>query len=148
MRADSGFARDALMDWCEQNAAGFVLGLARNTRLQSLLEPSFEALEAELEGADARAGRSYADLRYRTLKSWSRERRVIGKAESTGGGRNPRFVVTSIDPEQMAASGSVAPQRRRSAARSALGRVDDRRGGYRLSVAVACPFGSGASVRL
>ena len=101
LRADSGFARDALMDWCEQNRVDFVLGLARNARLERLLEPSFETLTAELEGGDACAGRLYADLRYRTQKSWSRERRVIGKAEITGGGRNPRFVVTSIDPKKM-----------------------------------------------
>ena len=101
LRADSGFARDALMDWCEQNEIDFVLGLARNARLQRLLEPSFEQLEAELEGSDVCTGRRYADLRYRTQKSWSRERRVIGKAEITSGGRNPRFVVTSLDIEQM-----------------------------------------------
>ena len=100
VRADSGFARDRLMAWCEANEVDYVLGLARNSRLQALLDPTFAELEAVLEeNADA-ARRRFADLRYQTCNSWSRERRVIGKAEITRDSRNPRFVVTTLDVEE------------------------------------------------
>ena len=42
------------------------------------------------------AGFRFKDFTYATLDSWSRSRRVIGKAEVTGGDANPRFVVTSL----------------------------------------------------
>lgn len=97
VRGDSGFARDALMDWCEQqHKVHYVFGLAKNSRLKTALEPAFErteALCAEL-GAPQRV---YEEFSYRTKKSWSRARRVIGKAQITTGGPNPRFVVTSLD---------------------------------------------------
>ena len=101
VRGDSGFARDWLMSWCEANGVDFVFGLARNSRLQKLLEPTFVELEAFFEGSDGAAGRLYADLRYQTCNSWSRERRVIGKAEFTWGSRNPRFIVTSLDIDKL-----------------------------------------------
>ena len=103
VRGDSGFARDYLMTWCESNTVQYVLGLARNKRLQEQLEPTFQELEASFEGADGGAGRLYTDFRYQTLNSWDRERRVIGKAEVTGGGRNPRFVVTSLRDSEVEA---------------------------------------------
>jgi hypothetical protein len=91
LRADSGFAREELMAWCEQNSVDFVFGLARNSRLVNKLRHEFERLEQrpELE-------RLFRDFRYRTLDSWSRTRRVVGKAEHTGDKENPRFVVTSL----------------------------------------------------
>src|SRR5271157_3127495 len=95
LRADSGFAREALMVWCEENRVDFVFGLARNARL--VAEIAVELLEAEAEASSTdKPARRFKDFRYATLDSWSRRRRVIGKAEWTQGEANPRFVVTSL----------------------------------------------------
>jgi hypothetical protein len=95
IRADSGFCRDDLMTWCEANDVQYVLGLAGNSRLVVKLAP-------ELRKARRRAVRTgqparvFADFAYRTRKSWSAKRRVIGKAEWTNGADNPRFIVTNV----------------------------------------------------
>ena len=95
LRADSGFAREPLMAWCEENRVDYVFGLARNARLVS--EIVVEMIQAEDEAErTGRAARRFKDFRYATLDSWSRRRRVVGKAEWTGGSANPRFVVTSL----------------------------------------------------
>ena len=95
IRADSGFCRDDLMTWCEQNGVQYVLGLAGNKRLAARIAPEMKvaARKAKRSGQPARV---FADFRYRTRRSWSAERRVIGKAEFTNGGANPRFVVTNV----------------------------------------------------
>jgi len=95
IRADSGFAREEIMTWCEAQAVDYVLGLAKNTRLKRAL--SKELREAKREHAQTGApARVFKDFTYKTRKSWSRRRRVVGKAEHLSGGPNPRFVVTSI----------------------------------------------------
>jgi hypothetical protein len=95
LRADSGFAREALMAWCEANAVHYLFGLARNPRLQD--EIAAELAEAkDLCATSGKAARRFKDFRYATLDSWSRRRRVVGKAEHTPQGSNPRFVVTSL----------------------------------------------------
>jgi DDE family transposase len=95
IRADSGFAREEIMAWCEAQAVDYVLGLAKNTRLKRAL--SKELREAKREHAQTGApARVFKDFTYKTRKSWSRRRRVVGKAEYLSGGPNPRFVVTSI----------------------------------------------------
>lgn len=99
LRADSGFARENLMAWCEKNRVDFVFGLARNERLTAELEKQFTRLEKE----DATEQRLFKDFSYRTLKTWSRSRRVVGKAELVGDKRNPRFVVTSLRRRKLAA---------------------------------------------
>lgn len=99
VRADSGFAREAIMAWCESHQVDYVLGLARNSRLQTALEPTFEQAEARC-AESGEPERVYAELRYRTRETWSRERRVVGKAEITVRGENPRFIVTSVPGEQ------------------------------------------------
>lgn len=99
VRGDSGFAREAIMNWCEsQKSVFYCLGLARNARLQEELEEDFVELEAEHK-EQAREGscRRFKDFTYQTLKSWSRCRRVIGKAEVTHAGRNPRFIVSNLE---------------------------------------------------
>ena len=99
LRADSGFAREALMVWCEENRVDFVFGLARNARL--VAEIAVQLLEAEAEASSTRKpARRFKDFRYATLDSWSRRRRVIGKAEWTQGEANPRFIVTSLKPAE------------------------------------------------
>jgi len=99
LRADSGFARDALMDWCEQNRVDFLFGLARNVRLEAEIADEL-AMAHQLCEASARPARVFRDFRWRTLDSWSRERRVIGKAEWTGDKANPRFIVTSLKKKE------------------------------------------------
>jgi hypothetical protein len=95
LRADSGFAREALMAWCERNRIDFVFGLARNARLAA--EIAVELLQAEAEATSTgKPARRFKDFRYATLDSWSRRRRVIGKAEWTRDEANPRFIVTSL----------------------------------------------------
>jgi hypothetical protein len=95
LRADSGFARDELMAWCEAHAVDYVLGLARNQRLVGALAAELAAAEAE-SLARGGAPRRFAELEWRTLDSWSRERRVVAKAEHLPQGPNPRFIVTSL----------------------------------------------------
>ncbi|MFQ5700145.1 MAG: IS1380 family transposase [Myxococcota bacterium] len=95
IRADSGFAREAIMAWCEANDVEFVLGLARNKRLVRALGGELAAVREEAQRTGEKA-RCFRDLRYRTKKSWSRERRVVAKAEQLGDKPNPRFVVTSL----------------------------------------------------
>jgi len=95
LRADSGFARDALMTWCEANGVDYVFGLARNERLVGALAPELAAAEAE-SLAQGGPARRFADCAWRTLDSWSRTRRVVAKAEHLPQGANPRFVVTSL----------------------------------------------------
>ncbi|NIR58035.1 MAG: IS1380 family transposase [Gammaproteobacteria bacterium] len=102
VRADSGFCRDELMAWCEDNDVGFILGLARNPRLTAEIEAELAEARAESE-ATGKSARRFKDFIYRTRLSWSRARRVVGKAEHAGGGPNPRFVVTSLTPEAWAA---------------------------------------------
>lgn len=95
LRADSGFARDALMAWCEATHVDYVFGLARNSRLEVALAGHL-AEAARRCAASAKPARLFRDFHYRTVDSWSRGRRVVGKAEHTLQGANPRFVVTSL----------------------------------------------------
>ncbi|MGH8622590.1 MAG: IS1380 family transposase [Burkholderiales bacterium] len=95
LRADSGFARDELMRWCEANGVDYVFGLARNERLVGAIADDLAA--AELDSlAQGSPARRLVDFAWRTLDSWSRERRVIAKAEHLPKGPNPRFIVTSL----------------------------------------------------
>lgn len=102
VRGDSGFCREELMAWCEARQVDFILGLARNTRLQEILAPCMDEARREFQEAN-RPTRHFADFSYQTLKSWSKSRRVIGKAEYLSKGENPRFVVTSIAAERIEA---------------------------------------------
>ena len=97
IRADSGFCRDDLMTWCEENGVQYVLGMAGNERLTAQIKPELKAAKrkATRTGQPARV---FTDFQYRTRKSWSAERRVIAKAEHTNGSANPRFIVTNMHP--------------------------------------------------
>jgi hypothetical protein len=103
VRADSGFAREEIFAWCEERGVYYCTGLARNERLQGHLEASFEALRQQIEAQEVAVPcRRFIEFEYRTLKSWSRERRVIGKAEVLEKGQNPRFIVTNLPKEGFA----------------------------------------------
>ena len=98
LRGDSGFCREPLMRWCEENGVDYVLGLAKNVRLVAALQPELALAEQQYK-ATGHAARVFKDFSYQTLDSWSRTRRVVGKAEHLDKGPNPRFVVTSLPVE-------------------------------------------------
>ena len=119
LRGDSGFAREALMAWCETNRVDFLFGLARNDRLEQAIKA--ELMQASLDNLrTGRPARRFRDFTWSTLDSWSRNRRVVGKAEITGGEVNPRFVVTSLKP------GEVGAQRLYEAIYCARGEMENR----------------------
>ena len=95
LRADSGFAREALMAWCEAHGVDYIFGLARNTRLVGEIADELGKAREE-STASGKPARRFKDFIWRTRDSWSRERRVIGKAEWTQGEANPRFIVTTL----------------------------------------------------
>ncbi len=95
VRGDSGFCREHLMRWCEANGVDYLFGLAKNKRLLRIL--GGEMHEAKEQFAQSQQpARVFKDFEYQTRKSWSRARRVVGKAEYLAKGANPRFVVTSL----------------------------------------------------
>jgi Transposase DDE domain group 1 len=95
LRADSGFARDELMAWCEANGVDFLFGVAKTDRLIAKIATELTAAEAKSRRT-GKPARYFKDFRWRTRRSWSCKRRVVAKAEFTSGGANPRFVVTSL----------------------------------------------------
>jgi len=101
VRGDSGFCREELMAWCEkeENKVDYVFGLARNSRLVKEIEPMMKEAREEYERSKAPA-RRFKEFQYQTLTSWSRARRVVGKAEFLEKGANPRFIVTSLSEER------------------------------------------------
>jgi hypothetical protein len=99
VRADSGFCREELMAWCEANRVDYLFGLAKNARLKAELAAELAAAQAESEHT-GKAARRFKDFTWSTRKSWSRPRRVVAKAEWTQGEANPRFVVTTLVPEE------------------------------------------------
>ena len=103
LRADSGFCRDALMTWCEQNRVDYLFGLARNARLSAEIEAEMGDARTEAE-ATGKPARRFRDFTWSTRDSWAQPRRVVGKAEWLPGSgsdkANPRFVVTSLKPAE------------------------------------------------
>jgi hypothetical protein len=83
------------MAWCEANGVDYALGLAQNARLKAMIAAEQEQARVEFERTKE-AARVFTGLRYRTLDSWGRERRVAAKAGRLAKGANPRFVVTSL----------------------------------------------------
>jgi hypothetical protein len=102
LRADSGFCREELMSWCEQNRIDYVFGLQRNQRLRRIIARELHQAHL-LHQTTGKPARLFAEFDYRTHKSWSRARRVVAKAEHLDKGENPRFVVTSLGADQWAA---------------------------------------------
>ncbi len=99
LRGDSGFSREELMAWCEQEGVDYVLGLAKNERLKAAIAVELE--EAPEQYAETgQAARVFKEFVYQTRESWSRARRVVAKAEHLQKGSNPRFVVTSLSAEE------------------------------------------------
>ena len=95
LRGDSGFCREHLMRWCEANGVAYLFGMAKNRRLLRILGGEMQQAK-QLFAQTQQPARVFKDFTYRTHKSWSRARRVVGKAEYLAKGDNPRFVVTSL----------------------------------------------------
>jgi hypothetical protein len=102
LRADSGFCREVLMAWCENNSVDYVFGLQRNQRLRKIIGREMHQAHM-LHQTTGKAARAFAEFDYQTHKSWARARRVVAKAEHLDKGENPRFVVTSLTPDKWAA---------------------------------------------
>jgi len=100
VRGDSGFCRENLMGWCEAQGVDYVFGLAKNARLARILGGELQEAKRQF-AATGRPARVFKEFTYRTRKSWSRERRVVGKAEHLAKGSNPRFVVTSLSAAEI-----------------------------------------------
>jgi hypothetical protein len=102
LRADSGFCREALMAWCEQNHVDYLFGMAVNKRLRKIIGRPLQEAKMEHQ-ASGKPARVFAEFPYQTRTSWSQARRVVAKAEYLEKGENPRFVVTSLGAEEWAA---------------------------------------------
>jgi hypothetical protein len=100
VRGDSGFCREKIMQWCEAHAIDYVFGLAKNDRLKVIINKELQQAR-QLYEETGKPARVYKGFYYETLKSWSRRRRVVAKAEYLDKGANPRFVVTSIKKQRM-----------------------------------------------
>lgn len=99
LRGDSGYAIERLMRWCDKNNVGYVFGLQKNNVLVRQIACEMtraRIMQSHLGNKQA----CFKWFRYRTQKSWDRHRWVIGKAEYTGKGANPRFVVTNLPSEE------------------------------------------------
>ncbi|MGC2529705.1 MAG: IS1380 family transposase [Candidatus Acidiferrum sp.] len=95
LRADSGFCREELLAWCEDNEVGYVIGFARNKRLRKIIGRAMQEAKQE-HRRTGKPARVFCEFAYRTKKSWSRARRVVAKAEQIEGKENPRYLVTSL----------------------------------------------------
>jgi hypothetical protein len=102
LRGDAGFCREKLMAWCEREGIGYVFGLAQNDRLKKQIEPEMAQAEKQYQQTQAPV-RVFTEFFYSTKDTWSRERRVIAKAEHLDKGANPRFVVTTLSQQEVAA---------------------------------------------
>ena len=102
LRGDSGFCRQDLMEWAEANKIDYVFGMARNQRLARIIGAELRQAQ-QLWASTAKPARIFKDFSYQTHKTWQRARRVVAKAEHIEGKSNPRFVVTSLGAEELAA---------------------------------------------
>jgi hypothetical protein len=101
-RADSGFCRSDLLDWCDAHGVDYVVGMKRSTRLVAKIAKQMKKAKKQF-WKTKKPARCFRDFQFRTLKSWSRSRRVVGKAEQIVGKENPRFVVTSLSRNEYSA---------------------------------------------
>jgi len=99
LRADSGFCRDGLMSWCEEHDVHYLFGIARNAVLERELESSLEQARQLAQESPGQSARVFQEFAYKAKKWPGAKRRVIGKAEWTAHGRNPRFIITNLTGE-------------------------------------------------
>ena len=100
LRGDSGFCADELLTWCEENRVDYVVGVARNQRLEKLIDAELAEAKQQFE-ATQKPARIFVEFEHKTLKgAWNKDRRVVAKAEHINGKSNPRFIVTSLKAER------------------------------------------------
>ena len=100
LRGDSGFCADELLSWCENNGVHYVVGVARNQRLEKIVDGPLAEAKQQFE-ATQQPARIFVEFDHKTLKGmWNKDRRVVAKAEHIDGKSNPRFIVTSLDAER------------------------------------------------
>jgi hypothetical protein len=102
VRGDSGFMSDDIMSFCEGNGVDYVLGFAKNPRIEKRIQRSMRKA-ARLSREKRKTVRVFQDVPYKTRHSWSHRRRIVAKAEHMEGRANPRFVVTSIPKQKRSA---------------------------------------------
>jgi hypothetical protein len=106
LRGDSGFCRNELMSWCENNGVDFLFGMARNQRLRGIIGQQMQEATEQWRQT-GKPARVFSEFAYSTKKTkkggWDRARRVVAKAEHIDGKENPRFVVTSLSGPRWAA---------------------------------------------
>jgi hypothetical protein len=101
LRGDSGFCRWRMLRWCDNHRVGYIVGLAKNKRINALGSELMAEAEAQFE-ATGQKQRIFGETMY-AANTWDRERRVIMKAEHGQQGSNPRYVVTNLpgDPQTL-----------------------------------------------
>jgi hypothetical protein len=97
LRADSGFCRHRMLTWCERHGVGYIVGLARNARLDGQAAIGMASAEAAYRHTGEKQ-RLFVDLRY-GARTWTKRRRVIARIEHGPKGANPRYVVTNLKGE-------------------------------------------------
>ena len=95
IRGDSHYGRPEVMDWCDANDVGFILGLAGNSVLAAQVEAAADAVRTRRAVGDLDAVRDWTETRY-AAKSWSTSRRVAARIEATRQGLDIRYVVTNL----------------------------------------------------
>ena len=95
IRADSGFCRHRMLTWCEKNKVSYIVGVAGNSRLEGQAKQLIEEAKGQFKATNTKQ-KLFSEIQY-GAKTWSKERRVIVKAEHTELGANTRFVVTNLE---------------------------------------------------
>ena len=95
LRADSGFCRHKMLSWCERRDIGYIVGLAKNARLNKAVETAMGQAKAAYRDS-GQTQRLFAELRY-GAKTWTKRRRVIARLDHGAKGANPRYVVTNLE---------------------------------------------------
>ena len=93
-RGDSGFCRWRLLSWCERHDVGYLVGIAKNARLEAKIAADMDSAAA-CHRDTAQKVRWFRAFQY-AARSWDRPRCVIAKIEHLEKGSNPRFVVTNL----------------------------------------------------
>jgi hypothetical protein len=101
IRGDSGFCRWRMLSWCDRHEVSYIIGVAKNSRLNDMALPLMEKAKAQHE-ASGEKQRLFSEISYAAY-TWDKERRVLVKAEYTDQGSNPRYVVTNLsgDPKKL-----------------------------------------------
>ncbi len=95
IRADSGFCRQTMLNWCDRVNVKYIVGIARNKVLEKRLAPLMSVAEAQFEETKQKQ-KLFTEFEY-AAGNWKSSKKIIGKAEYSEDGSNPRFIVTNID---------------------------------------------------